>query len=634
MGDLPQDMQGSKNPLILRNYRVIAPAGWKHINLVPGNGGISLGPGPTYTNDFQLTFKIEAAPVILTYESELIFRIYVPFLNLDNAMVDGYPKPTMNQDDNVFFSMVRSGLLSGIATRGALYRTKFKSASQMVKRAWCTMSNMTFQSVNTPQYLNEILLRKPIEDQRKKPDNYTGEYSLYRALPPPLITGMEIAPEFQRRPIGVPVGEQLGNQQLPPYQDEGLGISLGEHGTGWSQWDNISFSTPYWDPGMSELVIDFRIPLTELLPVFKIGVIPMMMIGSPTIDLIVDLYHPRNWFISRYFQSPQRAECWLNISTVSFPDINPLAAMLLEPRLMGDRFIVPYLDYFTLEHTYEVFRDTRTDFVFNVLQFFRNVPFISLSFLDETSPAFSDPRLFNGGISNLDNPLSVNGIASYPVATQAYRRGNVEANGERLMEEQRVEFVRVGPGFDQNGNALPDPGVALEPNGVILRLNNNRVGFQGGWTAEYPTSDMADYCWGLTIQDRQIGGFYNIPPNIEVTDLKVMLGESAFPLTQLPIDTNSMYMYNRKHFEMYGRNYNSTRVCPLSREKQGDATYFFDISHGPYSGFTIDADSPLQIVGSFVNNNPRNFRIRVILTIWYSNSFNVLRSSGGVLPLQ
>lgn len=624
MEDLPPDMQGSKNPLILRNYRVIAPAGWKHINLVPGAGGIAMGPGPTYTTDFQLVFKIEAAPVILTYESELIFRIYVPF-QVGNAHLNGYPTPLLRRDNIMFDSMVQNGLLSGIATRGALFRTKFKSASQMVKRTWCTMSNMTFQSVNTPQYLNEILLRKPIEEQRKKPDNYTGEYSIYRQGPPPLANGKEVETVpfagVNENLLNEDNAELLGNQALPAFNgNRDFGLSLGEHGTGWSQWDNISFSTPFWNNSMTELIIDFRIPLTELLPVFKIGVIPMMMIGSPTIDLIVDFYHPRSWFISRYFQTPQRAECWLNVSTVSFPDINPLASLLLEPRLIGDRFLVPYLDYFSIEHSYEVFPNSRTDFNFNILQFFRNVPFVSLSFLDETTPAFSDPRLFNQHNSSLDNPLSINGLAKFPRAIETY--GN-NPQGVPLFQDMTALAAGAGEVADEIlGGAIIRP-----------QARENRV-FMGGWSAEYPVNDMVDYNWGLTPDDRRRGGFYNIPPLINVTDVKILLGESAFPLTQLPIDTNSLYMYNRKHFEMYGRNYNSSRVCPLSRDKQGDASYFFDISHGPFSGFTIDSDSPLQINGTFTSIDNAIRRVRVILTIWYSNSFNVLRASGGVLPLQ
>lgn len=625
MEDLPADMQGSKNPLILRNYRVIGPMGWKHINLIPGTGGISLGPGPTYTSDFQLVFKIEAAPVILSYESELIFRIRVP-LEAEGES-DDYPKATANfNDSGNLRKIVRAGLINGIQSRVPLYRLKLKSASQMIKRAWCTMSNMTFQSVNTPQYLNEILLRKPIEDQRKKPDNYTGEYCIYRTCCDPAVSGSN--------PATKTVGENpssiydlMGNQGLS-WTAENSGISLGERGTGWSQWDNVSFSTPYWDETSSEIVIDFRIPLTEILPVFKIGVIPMMMIGSPTIDLIVDFYHPRTWFISRFFSSPSRAECWLNISTVSFPDINPLAAMLIEPRLIGDRFLVPYLDYFTVENTFEVFGNyNRTDFVFNILQFFRNVPFISLSFLDETTKAFVDPRLFDKYSSNLDQPfLSVNGMAQFPV-NQLY-----DDKYSTITERSVFEFdpknstttsTITATATEQGKGTVVNTTAPEGPSAIIP-----------GWSAVYPVTDMADYNWGLNPDERRRGGFYCVPPQVEVTDLKIMLGESAFPLTQLPIDTNSLYMYNRKHFEMYGRNFNVTRVSPLSREKQGDASYFFDISHGPFSGFTIDSDSPLQIVGTFVSNRTDIVRIRVILTIWYSNSFNVLRASGGVVPLQ
>ena len=112
---LQPEMQGSPNPLILRNYRMIPPLTWKYFNLTnfPSNF-----PGQHIPNrDIQLVFKVEAAPVVLPYESELILKFTFAsepngsrFKNLSNQWA---PNP--------------------------LYRIKGKSMAHIVKRCWATI---------------------------------------------------------------------------------------------------------------------------------------------------------------------------------------------------------------------------------------------------------------------------------------------------------------------------------------------------------------------------------------------------------------------------------------------------------------------------------------------------------------
>ena len=619
-------MQGSKNPLIIRNYRVVYPACYKDINLKAPIDGIPFGPGPTFTTDFQLQFKIEAAPIILTYESEFIMRLKFrlpgdkndPYANLEVPDPENPYMPSLNNGIPIFntsakaalWQRILSGLHQGIATNGPLVRFKYKSMASAIKRAWCTMSNMTFQSVRTPEYLNEILLRKPVEQQRKFPDNYTGEYLLYSNVG--TLDGLNLSqttlnaiPDSHQYNATGGVGVDSATASVMGARDTlstdgfhgqllaGLNgrsamlyTSLGPRGNTWSQWDNVSFSTP--SVSLDELYVemDIRIPLTELLPVFKIGVVPCMMINSSLIDLVLDIYHPDTWVRSRFLGTPISMETWLNISTVSFPDINPMAEMILRPKIMGDRFIAPFLDYFTVEKIVDVRSSTRVDFHFNVIQFFRNVPFISLSFLDVSTPAIGE--------------------------------GEYESPADTLIMYNGTNVVTLDPAKDKAGE-------------------NVKYTTAGNYT---------DLPIPLGPVDRERGGFYSIPPACRVNDLRIMLGESAFPLTQYPMSFNDMYMYNRKHFEMYGRDYNVTRVCPISRHRHGDASYFFDLSHGPFSGFSIDSDSPLQIVGTIqtgntiiqdkqaLGNGNSVFRIKILLTIWYSNNFNAMLNSGGVVPLQ
>ena len=74
-------MQGSPNPLIIRNYRMIPPLTWKYYNLHKNPHAY---PGQhVFERDINLVFKVEAAPVVLPYESELILKF--TFLSTDDT---------------------------------------------------------------------------------------------------------------------------------------------------------------------------------------------------------------------------------------------------------------------------------------------------------------------------------------------------------------------------------------------------------------------------------------------------------------------------------------------------------------------------------------------------------------------
>lgn len=528
--ELQPEMQGSPNPLILRNYRMIPPQTWKYYNLWPDSSAF---PGQhIYGRDISLVFKVEAAPVVLPYESELILKF--TFLRSQRESV--------------------STQVSNQWTPQPLYRIKAKSMAHIVKRCWATISNMTFQSYRPPYYLNEILLRKPAPQQMKYPDNYTGEKLIYL---------------FQGR------DENFHPMENPSTPNkcflEPLSRTCPNEG-------QLYFMTPQYSREIRTLggtqyavnTLTFRIPFTELLPVFKIGVIPLIMIASNSFDMWVDIHNPSEWFVDNGIGTVAALETYLNITTVSFPDINPLAEMLIRPRIFDGRFIAPFLDYLTFENTYVLEHD-ETQFYFNITQFLRNVPFIALTFTDESSyPNLTFPPPAN--VTKMDD-TNIRNIAAPGL-------------GDRLSSEPN--FVTGPP--------------ALNP---------------------------------LSVEERKKGGFFSLPPNVICEDLKILLGESAFPLTQVPMSWDDMFMYNRKHFEMYGRDFNIYRVSPIGRANSGDATFFFDLSHSPMAGFQVGSGSPIQIFGKLKKRSDiYNYRIGVTVTCYYSNNFNTMLASGGVVPLQ
>lgn len=560
---LQPEMQGSPNPLILRNYRMIPPQTWKYYNL---HSEPSAYPGQHIHNrDVTLIFKVEAAPIVLTYESELILKI--KFLTNDANI----PQRISNQ-----------------WTPNPLYRIKAKSMAHIVKRCWATISNMTFQSYRPPFYLNEILLRKPAQTQIKYPDNYTGEKISYIQL--------KTAGNDPQAYFGNPISSKNMFTLLEP-----LSRTCPNEG-------QLYFMTPQFTTtkksiagaNYTENTLTFRIPLTELLPVFKIGVIPLIMIASNSFDLWIDLYNPTDWFVDRGIGQPAALETFLNITTVSFPDINPLAETLIRPRIFDGRFIAPFLDYLTFDNTF-VLQHDETQFFFNITQSLRNVPFISITFLDETVyeneyPIVSPTDLENQFKTNIDHPISID---------DAWIGTTLPQGVETIINGATV-----------NVDAHPE-------------MENSAKNFTTG----HPFTSEKEI---LNHHERYKGGFFSLPPEVHCTDVNILLGESAFPLTQVPISEDDMYMYNRKHFEMYGRDFNVFRVSPIGRAHSGDASFFFDLSHSPMTGFQIGPSSPLQITGK-LKKKPgvaKNYQILVTITCYYSCNFNALLASGGVVPLQ
>lgn len=561
-------MQGSSNPLILRNYRTIPPQNWKYFNLHKDSSAYMGQHIPD--RPINLIFKVEAAPVVLPYESELILKF--SFLASPNESRQKY--------------------VSNQWTPNPRYRIKAKSMAHIIERCWMTISNMTFQSVKPPYYLNEILLRKPAPTQMKYPDNYTGEKIAYLST----NTGSGGAEDkylnIQNAELAavIEADTSIGyNTYLEP-----LSRSCPNEG-------QLYFMTPQIvqkkktvsGTTYNENILTFRIPLTELLPVFKIGVIPLIMIAANSFDLLVNLYKPADWFVDCGIGEVAALETWLNITTVSFPDINPLAEMLIRPRVYDGRFIAPYLDYFTFEKTYVLTQPT-TIWYFNIIQSLRNVPFISISFSDQTE---------------------------YP--------------------EPIAEVLPAAAGDGQN--AEQNDGPALVPHYPIPAVNvlSDTSIYARNITFNAANKYFVSGAPGLTPMDKdelERGGFFSLPPDVRCEDVKIMLGESTFPLTQFPISWDDMYMYNRKHFEMYGRDFNVYRVSPIGRAHSGDGTFFFDLSHSPMTGFSINSGSPLQIVGSLISESLFNKAIRPVIkitvTAYYTNNFNAMLASGGVVPLQ
>lgn len=527
---------------------MIPPEGFKFRNL---SVDPSWYPGQHMPNqEINLVFKVEAAPIVLPYESELVLKF--TFLS------------KKDRESNK--------LLSNQWTPTPKYRIRAKSMAHIIKRCWATISNMTFQSYRQPYYLNEILLRKPAHLQMKYPDNYTGEKCAYLDI-------LLVTDEAVKTTAGAYIKNPQDN---PGLFIEPLSRTIPNDG-------QLYFMTPQFSTkekslstqsqsGLStdtyyENHLTFRIPLTELLPVFKIGVIPLIMIASNAFDLWIDLYKPADWFIDYGIGQVVALETYLNITTVSFPDINPLAEALIRPRIYDSRFIAPFLDYLTFENSFTL-NQPETAFYFNITQFLRNVPFISLSFVDNSQYTTTLP----------DN---ITLTPNYSVSTTRFDDTTLigKSASSTIMSSNR--FVTTG-----------DPQVfPLEPN------------------------------------QRERGGFFTLPPNVTCKDLKIELGESTFPLTQVPMSWDDMYMYNRKHFEMYGRDFNVYRVSPIGRAYSGDATFFFDLSHSPMAGFTIGPTSPLQITGNLTKGSTSS-NITVVVTCYYTNNFNTMLASGGVVPLQ
>ena len=494
---------GSSSPFILRNYRFITPT-----------RGTSVAD---VLNDVEMQFKIDGAPVILTYESDLILR-----LNL-TPKIDTSVSPPVAVYSSLTYKSSRGSfnIQDGLTALNPPYRLKLKSLGSAITYCRINLANASFYSVNTPQYLMENIMRKTTKYILSRPDSYTTEACI-----------------------------------LAKTDVDNLSYYLAPGGSLTKQWDNTSFVSPVKNTA-GTYQIDFRIPLTDLLPVFKAGVMPVMLTNSKQFDLFIKVLGISKWFVPLSFNLSGTFEPILALTTVALPSLNPLAELLIKPHLQGDMFRAPFLDYYVYSQNVVLAAQTtaKYDFSFNISQLFKNVPFISLSFL-ETSTT-----------SSITSPVTIT-----PATTST--------------------------------NAFPE-----------------------GWVDKIPLSPT----------DRENAGFYTLPTGSTIENLRIELGPSAFPLTQWPLDNNMIYLMNRKHFEMYGRRYNESRVCPVSRQWQGDACFFFDLSHGGNGGFQIDSANTLNvrgIISTMSDAIPREVNIRVMLTVWYSNHLIIQLNDGGVLAMQ
>lgn len=565
-------MIGSPNPEIMRNYRTIFPNNFRSFNLTSEPGKY---PGENVGNrKIHVIFKVLSAPVVLPYESYLIIRI-----GFDKLHRDGMMQQAMNLRDT----------LSNEWSANPAYRIKLKSIGHAIERAWATMSNMTYQSVRPAHYLNEIMLRRPFPIQQKYPDNYTGEKCFYArssdfcartdGLPLNGKAGLSeddisAMTEAAQNIIGA-VGRNVANDRQYGLFLEPLNRAIPGEGS-------IQFTTPQTTSSSRFDFLTFRIPLTEILPVFKIGVIPLITVNASSIDLDISLFSPHSWLVQnpRMLGSLATAEISLSITTVSFPTINPLAEALIRPRIFGDKFIAPYLDYLTWDVALTADR-AESEFSFQITQALANVPFFSISFVDETTYPSGSVVQTNDhpiSVSTYNNPQDGMGIVGY--------------------------MAQLEPG-------IPDK-IKLSPH------------------------------------ERERGGFFSLPPDIYCDQLQIHLGQSFLPWAQYPLSWDDMYDFNRRHFEMYGRDFNVYRVSPNGRVQSGDASFFFDLSHAPMSGFKLGPESPLSVRGKIINpafttitshsNDqtppPRKPTIRIVLTAYYSNNFTVFLDSGSVVSLQ
>lgn len=552
-------MIGSPNPEIMRNYRTIFPNNFRSFNLTDEPGKY---PGEHVgMNKIHVIFKILSAPVVLPYESYLTIRL-------------GFDKTGEQQKD----------VLSNEWSANPAYRLKLKSIGHAIERAWATMSNMTYQSVRPAHYLNEIMLRRPFPIQQKYPDNYTGEKSFYsrdgdfsaRTDGSDLTTG-----QTPLNNAGINATAVQGNQatggSVRTSAAKNYGLYLEPMNRSIPGEGSIQFTTPQTTTSKVFDFLTFRIPFTEILPVFKIGVIPLITVNASSIDLDVSLFSPHQWLFrnSQLLGKLSTAEISLSVTTVSFPTINPLAEALIRPRIFGDKFIAPYLDYLSWDYALTADRG-ENEFSFQITQALANVPFFSISFVDET------PYLGGEFLASNEHPISVSnfteGIAGAP--------------------------SQIEPGL---------------PHKIVLAPH-----------------------------ERERGGFFSLPPDIYCDQLQIHLGQSFLPWAQYPLSWEDMYDFNRRHFEMYGRDFNVYRVSPAGRAYSGDASFFFDLSHAPMSGFKIGPESPLAVRGKIINPaftsitdhagrntpQPRRPTIRVILTAYYSNNFTVFLDSGSVVSLQ
>lgn len=146
-------------------------------------------------------------------------------------------------------------------------------------------------------------------------------------------------------------------------------------------------------------------------------------------------------------------------------------------------------------------------------------------------------------------------------------------------------------------------------------------------------------------------GHFVLRENIDIKQFQISLGSSCTPLFDRPLDQAEMLAVTEESMKKYNPSEMYGDVMFIqNRLQEGDAFFFFDLTHARNSGYFIDADNMIRVEGS-ITRRPKLVQtaiqgdqqaaqaedqttIHVIMMLLWQNTFTVLFDLDGAVLFQ
>lgn len=549
----------------------------------------------------ELNFNIQGVPIILTAQSYLTIRL-TPKLKSEVVTLKSIAGSPLQTD----FEIDRSGWP--------------KLNSLVVEKTQATISNFGTESYFGffNNYIRSLRLSEEIRNNMSRQFNNNYCVPTFNSL---FTDASSVSTAYQTI------------EYRTRYADEFLySCSLERVGNAAIQWtkDN-SF--------------EIRIPLSEVLPIFQVPVIPLKQTNTSGIQLRMFIYSPRHmFFMSRSFRSNV---IWNNRgpNVQNFTGLKIGQTTLVKPSGTTSSYNGLLLASSGTTST----DDTLIGFD---RRMYENFPSSSIVISDEQDffACDLDAEVFLN-LKVLTDPL-LNPLA------EAYIQPFInEANEFRSKYETTAIYnqtLKLFPNLPAIFRFTPS---RLFYNATQLGLffftmssrwkNDSTNGALTTTKTEVTTRPFNSVYTELNPAAGPIHGYYSLPPTVDISEFQIGLSSSATPLFDRPLDKLGMFSATEDCFKKYGPSEMFGKIVQIrKRMTEGDAFFLFDLTHTRDSGYFIDADNMISVGGTLLYQ-PGNYSaaantlqlndhidLQVILVIFYQETFTVLLDLEGSVLLQ
>lgn len=331
-----------------------------------------------------------------------------------------------------------------------------------------------------------------------------------------------------------------------------------------------------------------QIPLEDILPVFQVPVLPLRQTNTSNINIRLRLRSPRHMFFSAAYFNPSSAAAFVDNGSNNVPsDIQNIKAVVtpnllattipkdidIENAVLGGGTLAwlkaltsyPFAQYGAIKSFFVDF-DVDCELVLHCL----TTPLLNPlaqryiePFIDEQNQFVAHFTDYYTYSQTLNTNLLVNNRFSFTPSQLFY---NTTHAALFFMQD-------INPKLDVDKVSLPKTLSEPLPVGLLGSLFNH--------------------------------AHFIIRENIDIKQFNILLGSSCTPLFDQPLTMADMMvateeaMKKYNPLEMYG-----DLMFLQNRLQEGDAFFFFDLTHARNSGFFIDADNMMRVEGVISQRQP------------------------------